>query len=254
MVVTSSHKPQLRALFASELQQLYAFAYLMLCSRSEARRAVDASARRLLAEPAHAAELLAEPNPNGALLGVIARDLDARLGRKAGRTFKVLDDILRSELTRPVDPSYSDPDKLHALLWELKRTCLTSVLSCLPPGVRMAFILTDLMNFQPGPAAGLLKIKESAYRVRLTRARKRIEDYLTPRCQHVDVGNPCNCEGRLAISLDKRFLRPPPHTKDIPEEPFDARSPHGTVMPLYRTLPAVQLSNSRSQELLALFD
>ncbi|MCA9718459.1 MAG: sigma-70 region 4 domain-containing protein, partial [Myxococcales bacterium] len=134
------------------------------------------------------------------------------------------------------------------------RTCLTAVLSCLPPGVRMAFILTDLMGFEPAPGARLLDIKESAYRVRLTRARKRIEDYLTPRCQHVDDGNPCNCEGRLAISLDKRFLRPPSHTKDIPDEPFDSGSPHGTVMPVYRTLPLVQLSNSRSQELLALFD
>ena len=65
-------------------------------------------------------------------------------------------------------------ERLNGMLWQLKRKCLVATLGCLPPGVRISFVLTDLLGYGPSEAAALLEIKESAYRVRLTRARKRI--------------------------------------------------------------------------------
>jgi RNA polymerase sigma-70 factor (ECF subfamily) len=97
----------------------------------------------------------------------------------------------------------------------------------------------------------LLDIKESAYRVRLTRARKRIEDYLTPRCYHVDRQNPCTCSGRLMIAIDNGFIGAPPHTIDIPHEPHDADGPRRDMGGLYRSLPEVALTESDLRRLLA---
>ncbi len=233
----------LNQLLRRELPRLYGFAYSMCCSREEALTAV----RHLVTEVRSQGEsrFLGADKPGDALLGLMARSLEESLGRKSEHSFEGLDEILRSDITRPIDlfggPLGGDPVKLHTMLWELKRTCLAATLSCLPPGVRVSFVLTDLLGFGPVEAAELLGIKESAYRVRLTRARKRVEDYLTPRCTHVDGQNPCTCTGRLLIAIEANFIKLPAHTHDIPHEPHDGDGPRRDMGSLYRSLPVVQL-------------
>jgi len=233
-----------------ELPGLYAFAYHMCGNRAEAQRYLQALAREAAIQGE--TSILEQSNPGKTLLGMLARNLEEGLGRKAEQSFDVLDQILRSDITRPIDlrnDGTTDPTRVHLMLWELKRTCLTSVMGCLPPGVRLSFVLTDLLGYSPVDASNLLHIKESAYRVRLTRARKRIEDYLTPRCYHVDRQNPCTCAGRLAIAVDARFIDPPLHTLDIPHEPHDADGPRRDMGSLYRGLPQVKLTDTELQQL-----
>src|SRR5258705_490715 len=59
-------------------------------------------------------------------------------------------------------------------------------------------------------AARSLGIKTSAYKVRLSRARKKVEDYLAPRCEHVNPNNPCHCPSRLGVALGRGFIAAPP--------------------------------------------
>jgi RNA polymerase sigma-70 factor (ECF subfamily) len=243
----------LRQLYIAELPRLYAFVYDMFGARNEALRFLSEVTKQA---NAHAAEILEAPVPADAILGFVARSLERELGRRAEQTFQILDNVLRSEITRPIDihaPGIDgDPSRIHVLLWELKRTCLTAVMGCLPPSVRLSFILTDILGYGPADAADLLEIKESAYRVRLTRARKRIEDYLTPRCFHVDRQNPCNCEGRLGIALDAKFVTPPPHDLDTPKEAHDHEPPRRDMASLYRGLPRVVLSEGQTADVLGL--
>lgn len=241
----SDRPNNLRELLNHELPRLYAFAFAMSGTREEAKDHLRQLVRDARAQDE--ASLVQAKNPADALLGLMARKMEETLGRKSDYTFDGLDEILRSDITRPIDLTAGvgldgDPGKVHIMLWELKRTCLSATLCCLPPGVRVSFVLTDLMGFGPTEAAELLGIKESAYRVRLTRARKRIEDYLTPRCYHVDRQNPCTCTGRLMIAMDAKFVKEPPHTHDIPHEPHDADGPRRDMGSLYRSLPQVQLT------------
>lgn len=244
----------LRQLLGTELPRLYAFAYAMCGNRDEAKDHV----RQLVRDAKAAeAEVLAGALPADELLGLMARKMEETLGRKSDYTFDGLDEILRSDITRPIDLASgvgglgNDPGKVHLMLWELKRTCLTATLCCLPPGVRVSFVLTDLLGYSPAQASDLLRIKESAYRVRLTRARKRVEDYLAPRCYHVDQQNPCTCTGRLIIAMDAKFVKAPPSTLDIPHDPHDGDGPRRDMGSLYRSLPKVLLP---PQELAALVE
>lgn len=248
-----SERPNtLRELLTQELPRLYAFAYSMSASRDEARDHIRQLIRDAKAEDERS--LLSADKPGDLLLGLMARKMEETLGRKSDYSFEGLDSVLRSDITRPIDLGAGpggDPAKVHLMLWELKRSCLTSTLCCLPPGVRVSFVLTDLLGYSPAEAADLLQIKESAYRVRLTRARKRVEDYLTPRCFHVDHQNPCTCTGRLVIAIDAKFVAPPPHTLDIPHEPHDAEGPRRDMGSLYRSLPEVRLTEPELSALVA---
>lgn len=239
-------------LLSAELPRLYAFAYVMSGSRDEAFGHVLEAIRECAADPG---AVLSAPRPADALLGRLARRLEEGLGRKADQSFVILDNLLRGDETREVDPNQppidGDLTRVPVLLWELKRTCLASVLGCLPPGVRLSFVVTDLLGYPPGAAADLLGIKESAFRVRLTRARRRLEDYLAPRCGHIDRLNPCYCEGRLTQALEAGFVRLPPHTVDIPAEAYNDGPEHRDIASLYKSLPHVQLTPEQRAALLA---
>ncbi len=242
----------LRQLLADQLPRLYAFAYDMCGGREDAQRTLTELLDPLLRQPA---PILDAADPAEALFAHFARAIEKAMGRRADQSFMVLDNILRTELTKPLDIHAEgldgDSSRIHFLLWELKRTCLTAVMGCLPPSVRLSFILTDILGYQPADAADLLDIQESAYRVRLTRARKRIEDFLTPRCQHVDRDNPCNCESRLGIAWDAKFVRPPPHDLDTPAEAYNHEPARRDMGALYRSLPRAQLLPAQVAELLA---
>ncbi len=242
--------PSLRQVFAAELPRLYTVAYHMAGTRTDALNHLRDLARLPIAATATAA-----PRPGEALLLLLVRHLEELLGRKAERSLRILDDILRDDITHPIDLNTrgidGDYGRVQPLLWELKRTCLTSVLGCLPPGVRISFILTDLLGYTPAAAADFLGINESAYRVRLTRARKRLDNYLAPLCQFVDKANACNCEGRLGVALAKEFITFPPHTEDIPSTPHDAGPEYHEMGALYRALPAIALTQDQREALLA---
>jgi hypothetical protein len=100
--------------------------------------------------------------------------------------------------------SLSDPQR-DLLLWELKQGCMTAVVNCLPPGERAAFVVCHVLKL-PDEAAAEPAITESAYKVRLSRARKKVGDYLAPRCEHVNPMNPCRCPARVGTALHKGFI------------------------------------------------
>ena len=133
--------------------------------------------------------------------------LEERLPRQPEVNFDILDETLRSEATRTdVVRSLSDPQR-DFLLWELKQGCMTAVINCLPPGERAAFVVCHMLKLPDDAAAKSLGITESAYKVRLSRARKKVGDYLAPRCEHVNPMNPCRCPARVGTALHKGFIR-----------------------------------------------
>ena len=140
------------------------------------------------------------------LFRIAAHVVEKKTGRGPDVSFDLLDDKLRSEATRTdVVKTLSTPQRDY-YLWELKQGCMTSVVNCLPPGERVAFVLSAVLGYSEEDAAAVLGITQSAFKVRLSRARKKVTDYLAPRCEHVDPRNPCRCPSRLGVALDRGFI------------------------------------------------
>ncbi|HEX2568947.1 MAG TPA: sigma factor-like helix-turn-helix DNA-binding protein [Polyangia bacterium] len=181
------------------------------------------------------------------------RDLDVWLLRRAAEalapvvpltpevSFEVLDETLRSDATRTGEVASLTNPQREFLLWELKQGCMTAVVNCLPPGERVAFVLSSVLGLTDEEGAKAIGIKPSAFKVRLSRARKKVSDYLAPRCEHVNPRNPCRCPSRIGIALEKGFITAPPPSevnlrKRLPffnEEPRAGADATG----LFRTLP-----------------
>src|SRR5260370_30942344 len=120
---------------------------------------------------------------------------------------------------------------------------MPAVINCLSPGERVAFVMSSVLGKTDDQAAKALGIKVSAFKVRLSRARKKIGDYLAPRCEHVDPRNPCHCPSRIGIALSKGFIAPP-HTAVVqlrtPQRPFDQEIKSRDSNAIFRALPEPQ--------------
>jgi RNA polymerase sigma-70 factor (ECF subfamily) len=116
---------------------------------------------------------------------------------------------------------------------------MTAVVNCLAPGERIAFVVSMVLGLGEEEAAAALGIRASALKVRLSRARKKIGDYLAPRCGHVDPRNPCHCPSRIGVALRKGFIAPPARAEVAlrPSIPFEEGQRQREAISIYRDLP-----------------
>jgi len=156
-------------------------------------------------------------------------------------TFELLDDTIRSDPTQVTRTGVLNDPERNLLLWELRQGCLTAVLACLSLGERSAFVLSVMLGLGPDETVATLGITPSALKVRLSRAKKKIVDYLAPRCEHVHPTNPCHCPSRLGVALRKGFIRSTPGAAVTLRPPDPDRlspsAPLRDVEAIYRHLP-----------------
>jgi len=191
-------------LMASHWQKLFNFSFRMTLDRDNSASVVEETFLRAYVGQDN---LPTEERMEAWLLRILNHVLEKRLPRTPDLTFDLLDDTLRSEATRTdVVRSVTDPQR-DFMLWELKQGCMTAVINCLSPGERAAFVFSTVLKTPDTEAAETLGITKSAYKVRLSRARKKVADYLAPRCEHVDPLNPCHCPARVGVALHKGFIR-----------------------------------------------
>jgi RNA polymerase sigma-70 factor (ECF subfamily) len=241
--VGSSDKEAFRQVVTDNWRAVYNFSFRMCLDHDRARGVVEESFLR--------AYIGADKMPEGNavetwLIHIANHVLTKTLPRTPEVSFDVLDDTLRNEATRTdVVRSLAEPTR-DFLLWELKQGCMTSVVNCLSPGERAAFVLHTILKLDDDAASSALGVSKSAFKVRLSRAKKKITDYLAPRCEHVDPMNPCRCPARVGTALKKGFIRSPGEINlRKPVEPFkrygagpDAEdAPLRDVVAIYGNLP-----------------
>lgn len=250
------HHNEFKGFIAEYWRRLFNFSFRMTLDRVRASQTVEETflrayvAREKLPDPAQM-ELW--------LLRIANHVLEQKLPRTPELNFDVLDDTLRSEATRTdVVRSLTDPQR-DFMLWEMKQGCMTSVINCLSPGERAAFVFSTILKVSDDEAAVTLGISKSAYKVRLSRARKKVADYLAPRCEHVDPMNPCRCPARVGVALRKGFIRssgevnlrkPPPSFGRYGAGPDAEDAPLRDVVAIYGNLPEPDPPEDLAQHLL----
>jgi RNA polymerase sigma factor (sigma-70 family) len=184
-------------------RRVFNFAFRMTLEREAACEVVEETFLRAYVG---ADKMPPEDRIEAWLLRIATHVINKKVAKGQDVSFDLLDEKLRSEPTRTdIVTSMSQPQR-NFYLWELKQGCMTSVVNCLPPGERVAFVLSAILGYSEDNAAAVLGITASAFKVRLSRARKKVSDYLAPRCEHVDPRNPCRCPSRLGVALTGGFL------------------------------------------------
>ncbi len=212
------------------IEPLYTFAFYMLGSPEGAFGAVCEA-------------MEASPHEPETWLAHLAARLIASEKKRRVDQFAALDDILRTHTTIPVDLAHplvrGDAQRLGVLLSELQRTCLMTTLRGLPPERRAVFILVHLLGLSFAACAAVVDSTPSSVDVMDGRARRSLEGYLGPRCEHMDAANPCRCVSRLGNALEQGLVAWPNHHDHDRASP--ASNVHREAGKLYASLPRVHL-------------
>jgi RNA polymerase sigma factor (sigma-70 family) len=89
---------------------------------------------------------------------------------------------------------------------ELMISCMQAMLLCLDRDLRIVFILGQVFEVSGDQGAYILDITPTAYRKRLSRARKLIRDFMSAKCGLFDEDNPCRCSKQVGYAGDTRWI------------------------------------------------
>ncbi|MCB0413676.1 MAG: RNA polymerase sigma factor [Bdellovibrionales bacterium] len=113
---------------------------------------------------------------------------------------------LHDGLAEPHQDLKQDP-QYPAMLEEVRVGCTTAMLNCLDRGLRIAYIIGEILEIESSEASEILDITPVAFRKRLQRARKSIESFTKRVCGIIDSNNQCRCQLRLCSALDSERVK-----------------------------------------------
>ncbi|MFP3385681.1 RNA polymerase sigma factor [Tritonibacter sp. SIMBA_163] len=190
----------LAAVVHSLQRQIYGLAMRMLAHPADAE---DATQEILIKIITHLGTLRDDEAAGGWALKVASRHLVGM--RKRGRveamrmTFRDFAADLESGLAAP-DTDQVDDLVTAIAIEEIKVGCTLAMLTCLNRSLRIAYVLGDIFEMSDSEAAEALEISATAYRQRLSRARKEVARFVKSYCGVVSQSAACRCEKRLTAA------------------------------------------------------
>jgi RNA polymerase sigma factor (sigma-70 family) len=88
--------------------------------------------------------------------------------------------------------------------------CLCGIAQCLEPDVRLAYLLRDVADLDYADVAQVLEIEPDAVRQMVSRARRKLQRFLSGHCSLSDPSGPCRCRMRrhvAAVDLPSEYRR-----------------------------------------------
>ena len=102
----------------------------------------------------------------------------------------------------------SYPPDLRLVAEEVRMKCILGMLLCLGRRQRLVYILGDALMVGSKAGAAALGMSEACYRQTLSRARRRVRQFMEDRCGLVSPGKPCTCERNLAACIGSGYVDP----------------------------------------------
>lgn len=108
------------------------------------------------------------------------------------------------------DPSIlkMSPVEKKMVFHEVKMHCFMGTLLCLNRKQRLAFILGEMFCICDSQAAEILECSKDCFRQTLSRARRRIVEFLRERCGFMDETNKCRCLLKAKSMMDEGVIDP----------------------------------------------
>ena len=121
-------------------------------------------------------------------------------------SFEFYGDDIRNGKIQDV-PDLTQNVERAILAEELKLSCTNVMLQCLDPESRCIFILGTMFRLDSRIAGDILGITPEVYRQRLSRARKRMAEFLSEYCGEYGQGA-CRCSDRVNYAIQNHRIAP----------------------------------------------
>ncbi|MEM6526538.1 MAG: RNA polymerase sigma factor [Bacteroidota bacterium] len=112
----------------------------------------------------------------------------------------VLDSFPDNEL------SELEQEEKAAEIREMNLACMSGMLLCLTRDQRLVYILGELFNADHTVGSEILGISKQNFRVRLSRARKDLFQFMNNKCGLVNKANPCRCYKKVTVLIENKRI------------------------------------------------
>lgn len=112
----------------------------------------------------------------------------------------ILDSFDNIELTE------LEQEEREAEIREMNLACMSGMLLCLTRDQRMVYILGELFNADHTVGSEILGISKQNFRVRLSRARKDLFQFMNHKCGLVNKSNPCRCYKKVTVAIENKRI------------------------------------------------
>ncbi|MDC7124211.1 MAG: RNA polymerase sigma factor [Spirochaetales bacterium] len=99
-------------------------------------------------------------------------------------------------------------DEMKIYVEQVKIGCTKAMLQCLSPEERFAFILGNIFDFSSKDGAVICGTTEEAYRQRLSRASRKIKNFMKLNCGLLSPDATCQCRKRIGVALERERINP----------------------------------------------
>jgi RNA polymerase sigma factor (sigma-70 family) len=127
------------------------------------------------------------------------------------------------QLNAVPDPALTPEEELELKDYtrEVKFRCTSAMLICLDREQRLLYLLGDSFGIDHNLGAEIFNISPQNFRVKLSRARKELHNYMENRCGLINKSNPCRCVKKAKSALkmgalsEESMILKPSYTKKI---------------------------------------
>lgn len=112
------------------------------------------------------------------------------------------------QLNAVPDPELTPEEELELKDYtkEVKFRCTSAMLICLDREQRLIYLLGDSFGIDHNVGAEIFEISRQNFRVKLSRARKELHNYMEYRCGLINKSNPCRCVKKAKAALKMGVL------------------------------------------------
>jgi RNA polymerase sigma factor (sigma-70 family) len=119
---------------------------------------------------------------------------------KFADNFEDLGNRLDSSIS--VDISEEEQELKKEEIREVRLKCLSGMLLCLTKEQRMIYIIGDIYGADHNVGSEILGISKANFRMKLSKARKDLYNFMQNKCGLVNKANPCRCHKKVTVALE----------------------------------------------------
>jgi RNA polymerase sigma factor (sigma-70 family) len=187
--------------------RVYGLAVRMLAHPADAE---DASQEILIKIVTHLADFRGESSFTSWVYRIACNHLLTTRKRRAERqefTFESCEQFIEAGVA--ASGTQSSPEAEQGLIMEeLLLSCTQTVLLCLDRNLRIAYVLSDILDMTSSQGAAILDISPAAFRQRVSRGRKLLRNFMRNNCGHIDPSNRCTCAQMLPHAVRIGWIVP----------------------------------------------
>lgn len=128
--------------------------------------------------------------------------------RKSARTIASSFQELGQALDSIPNVELSAEEKLSkaAETKEIRLTCLSGMLLCLSKEQRMIYIIGEMFRANHTIGSEIMEMSKANFRMKLSKARKDLINFMQNKCGLIDKSNPCRCHKKVSVSLEAGII------------------------------------------------